>query len=730
MKLLKMTSLTKKLSRLIIISFVLIFFISSGIISVSYYTYFENMMADKLSQSTYVASHSNVQSFFWTIRREALNITQEEPVKSFLEGKTDAANIKDFLIKCTDISVSVFMEVHCGVTGEAVSFNEYGHVFQIGNPNSDVDFTEKDMVVLPVTVPRNEGERLPRDYTVIYQKVSEDGSYIATGLSSNIIQSGILSSFIPPQNSIDEQKDGFPDKDDSNFYLVNADGMILADYFSALKGQSFDSFTGSDELAQSKFDEDHTLFNYNRPSCLVSCSNQELVDMYIVGVIQKQDIFHAIVPTLLMIYLMIFVLLSIFCVLCLLVLHRAFFPYDKLVKKVSERSKSKLVGAELLEEAIDKGIVAEKKTFKMVLNDYIHDREIDLDTLSVIEQRYPGSYTPILCKVDDIDCTTSDTIQQCHKVLENALKFLGEVLCIQIDKNKLLFLLCGRHEKLDLFDVLQKNQQLLTDTGISTSYIVGDTQSRLKNINNSYYAMRKVMFMWVCYGRKSIVTHIGEEEHVDIPSNTISNLIGSINAGEKEKIESILGQTFDSFQGKRDPLISIFLLQLTLSIISHIASFDSKQNLFDYQELINRITEAPDLDAAKQWISHLCFDACNYLVTFQNKAKGKQDVEIKILEYLNKNYSNPNLSLIYLSDLFGYSPKYLGRIFKNYTNQFFTQYLTEVRMEKARELILNTDRSISDIYGMVGITSSQYFYRLFKKQYGYSPASLRKHNHL
>lgn len=64
MKLLKMTSLTKKLSRLIIISFVLIFFISSGIISVSYYTYFENMMADKLSQSTYVASHSNVQSFF------------------------------------------------------------------------------------------------------------------------------------------------------------------------------------------------------------------------------------------------------------------------------------------------------------------------------------------------------------------------------------------------------------------------------------------------------------------------------------------------------------------------------------------------------------------------------------------------------------------------------------------------------------------------------------------
>ena len=97
-----------------------------------------------------------------------------------------------------------------------------------------------------------------------------------------------------------------------------------------------------------------------------------------------------------------------------------------------------------------------------------------------------------------------------------------------------------------------------------------------------------------------------------------------------------------------------------------------------------------------------------------------------MIDYLNENYSNPNLSLTYISNIFGYSPKYLGRIFKNYTNTFFTQYLTTLRMEKARDLILNTDLPIADIFESVGVTTLQHFYRLFKKQFGNSPAAMRK----
>lgn len=76
----------KKLSLLIVLVFVLIFIVSNAIIDVSYYTYFEHMMADKLSQSVEVASSSYTQSFFDTIKREAVKLVTEEPLKNFLDG--------------------------------------------------------------------------------------------------------------------------------------------------------------------------------------------------------------------------------------------------------------------------------------------------------------------------------------------------------------------------------------------------------------------------------------------------------------------------------------------------------------------------------------------------------------------------------------------------------------------------------------------------------------------
>lgn len=721
--------LTKKLSLLILLSFVLIFLISNITISISYYKYFEHMMADKLSQSVSVASFSNTQSFFYTIRQEALALVEEEPLKSYLEGNSEAASTMDVLKKRTDISVSVFMEVYSASTGEAISYNEYGHEFQLSNGNPEVNFESGDLVVLPVTIPREEGAKLPSQYTILYQKVSKDGSYIATGLSSNIVRSGILSGFILPKSvSSSAIRDGLVESIDSNFYLVNQDGVILSDYFSKFSDQPLSQFSCYADFEKSVFDEEHRLFNYNSPTYLMSCAYQERAEMYVVGVIQKKDILDTILPTLLMLYLFVFILLAIFCALCILVLHRAFSPYDKLVKKVSEHAKSSLDGAELLEEVIDKGAAAEQKAFEMVLGDYILDREIDLDTISVMEQRYPGKWTPIACRIDDSDSVTPEALQKCRQVIETGFQFAGKVFCIHIDQNKLFFVLCGENVQPRIPDVLKDCQQTLKEVAIGTSYMIGESQSRLRDVNTSYYSMRKAMFMWVCYGAESVITELEDEDYVEIPSNTISNLLGYINAGDREKITKLINQIFENFDGKKTPLTPLFFTQVTLSIISHIASFDRDQNVFDYQDLLNRVTEASGLPAAKKLISQLCFDACDYLSVFQNKSKGKQDIEVKMIEYLHEHYSNPDLSLTYLSNLFGYSAKYIGRIFKNYTNKFFTQYLTEVRMEKARELILSTDLPISEIYGAVGITSSQYFYRLFKKQYGYSPASIRKNN--
>lgn len=723
----------KKLSLLIVLVFVLIFIVSNAIIDVSYYTYFEHMMADKLSQSVEVASSSYTQSFFDTIKREAVKLVTEEPLKNFLDGSNAPEDTQEFLTYRTDVSVSEYIEVYSAQRDEAVFYDEQGDYFGTRNGSAEVDFLKSDRVFSSVAIPNAQGEIDPNNpfqyRTLIYQKISEDGSYIASGLCAHVTRVSILSGLILPKNiSYTDIRNGTVTNTGSNMYLVNSDGVILSDYFLQSTGKSLKDYDLDAQFKNSPFDEENKYFDYNEPSRLVSCGYQPKPGLYIVGVIQKQDIISAILPTLLIIGISIFVVLAIFCTLCLLILYRAFSPYEKLVKKVSETSNSQLDGAQLLDEAIQKGLKAKQKAYEMAISDYILDIETDVDTITELEQCYIGSYTPVICQIDNYNRISYHTkaTHKCREVIESIFGLIGKTLCVHLDKNKLFFILCGDTTTIALKEVLTDCQNALKNSEINTSYIIGQTQTQLKDIKDSYDEMQKNMFMSICYGPGSILTEIQEVDPVEFPTNTISALIGSINTCDTEKVTKLLNQIFEDFQGKVSPLIPIYLLQIALNVISHITSFDSNQTLFDYQDILNKITEASSLSDARTVLSQLCFDACSYLVSFQNKSKSKQDIEQKMIDYLNENYSNPNLSLTYISNIFGYSPKYLGRIFKNYTNTFFTQYLTTLRMEKARDLILNTDLPIADIFESVGVTTLQHFYRLFKKQFGNSPAAMRK----
>ncbi|WP_219835546.1 AraC family transcriptional regulator [Paenibacillus sp. R14(2021)] len=71
-------------------------------------------------------------------------------------------------------------------------------------------------------------------------------------------------------------------------------------------------------------------------------------------------------------------------------------------------------------------------------------------------------------------------------------------------------------------------------------------------------------------------------------------------------------------------------------------------------------------------------------------------------------------------------PVYLQRIFKANMHMSITSYLAELRMEKAKMLLVQTDVPIIEIADYVGLNSRQYFSMLFKKLTGLSPAAYRK----
>lgn len=99
-----------------------------------------------------------------------------------------------------------------------------------------------------------------------------------------------------------------------------------------------------------------------------------------------------------------------------------------------------------------------------------------------------------------------------------------------------------------------------------------------------------------------------------------------------------------------------------------------------------------------------------------------------IKSYISRNYMNDTLSVKDISEHVFLSTSYVCTFFKNETGHTLNQYLTEYRMEKAKQLLRDARYKIADISSRVGYSDGNYFGKSFKKFCGLSPSEYREQN--
>ena len=221
----------------------------------------------------------------------------------------------------------------------------------------------------------------------------------------------------------------------------------------------------------------------------------------------------------------------------------------------------------------------------------------------------------------------------------------------------------------------------------------------------------------VCYSQQNKILRESDEDTEFF--SKLSALPPSFSLENKEKYldfilsmfvpKRLLKLSFENIEREYNAIIARLIDNSNLGEGLEIRNFKSFNTLSEAIFEIKRVVEG----------------ISNFYI--ENSKEDKNVIELAI-KFINENYSK-NITLATVSNRYDLNYSYFSRIFKDFIGISFSQYLLKIRMEKAKEMILNDEElKISDIAKAVGYSGDnvQNFTRAFKNHFGKSPKSFKK----
>jgi len=217
-----------------------------------------------------------------------------------------------------------------------------------------------------------------------------------------------------------------------------------------------------------------------------------------------------------------------------------------------------------------------------------------------------------------------------------------------------------------------------------------------------------------------------ETQEYIFPKKKEEKLIQSLNQGKIDEAMQTYHEIVQETQRGSYTFFNMALVHLAFSIIttiSDIERYGGSFSSFQASSFIARLDQLETMEEVNEHFHGLFQQIINKL---DNKKQTKSDnLYRKIEQLLSREYANPCLSMTSVSDELNLSPVYFGRLFKKMFAKPFVNYVNELRMAKARELLRTTDISNEQIAEMVGYTNVSYYYKVFKKMFGVTPTEYK-----
>ena len=166
------------------------------------------------------------------------------------------------------------------------------------------------------------------------------------------------------------------------------------------------------------------------------------------------------------------------------------------------------------------------------------------------------------------------------------------------------------------------------------------------------------------------------------------------------------------------------LLNIHFCIVSFLQKLGYEKDVIDNSLLeASGMNQVADLSVIEESIKKALQKAIELR---EEKSRGKyQNVLQSAVQYMEENFSDENMTLNTVACVANVSANHFSAMFSQKMGQTFIEYLTGLRMNKAKELLRCTDKRSGEIALEVGYKDSHYFSFLFKKTQGCTPSEYR-----
>ncbi|QNU67035.1 response regulator [Ruminiclostridium herbifermentans] len=336
----------------------------------------------------------------------------------------------------------------------------------------------------------------------------------------------------------------------------------------------------------------------------------------------------------------------------------------------------------------------------------------------------------------------SNEIVQCETRMTQALNRYPDIKVFERGMDGWAFILMGEND-LQIKELTKELCNLLIDIcGNKTHYFggIGRVVHRIRDMQQSYLDANSAFSLRYFESRdqflsyndvRNIKAQVGNRisvSELNLEKLDRDLLEEFLKRGTINDVDEFVDSYFDGF-GSNAMKSTIFRHYIIMDGYSAIVKF---LNTLKYpKEKIDTI-----LKDMNNIIDHLSsFDDCckfyksilKEAIDLRNKNSQKRYASLieRAKEYMHLNYSMSDLTLDQVAATVNLSPNYFSSLFNHETGMTFIEYLTDIRMEKAKDYLRCSSKKISEIGFLVGYLDSHYFSYIFKKTQNCTPSEYR-----